>query len=42
VTLRLEIDFASHEARMFIDDASEPIRLVHDDSSGWRIEPGSR
>lgn len=35
LSLRLEVDFATREARLRLDDASEPVRLVYD-AGQWR------
>jgi hypothetical protein len=36
LALRLEIDTDAREARIFLDDASEPVRLRHADGA-WRV-----
>jgi predicted component of type VI protein secretion system len=38
LALRVEIDFAAREARILLDDASEPVRLKHADGA-WRVVP---
>jgi pSer/pThr/pTyr-binding forkhead associated (FHA) protein len=36
LALRIEIDFATREARIHLDDVSEPVRLRHADGE-WRV-----
>jgi pSer/pThr/pTyr-binding forkhead associated (FHA) protein len=38
LALSVEIDLAAREARILLDDASEPVRLTHADGA-WRIVP---
>jgi predicted component of type VI protein secretion system len=38
LSLRLQVDLIEREARIFLDEASEPLRLVFDDGS-WRFVP---
>jgi predicted component of type VI protein secretion system len=38
LSLRIEVDFAAREARLRLDDASEPVRLVFE-SGAWRASP---
>jgi pSer/pThr/pTyr-binding forkhead associated (FHA) protein len=38
LALRVEIDLAAGEARIMLDDASEPVRLTHIDGA-WRAVP---
>jgi pSer/pThr/pTyr-binding forkhead associated (FHA) protein len=35
LSLQLEVDFATREARLWLDDVSEPVRLVYD-AGRWR------
>jgi pSer/pThr/pTyr-binding forkhead associated (FHA) protein len=39
--LRVEIDTAAREARILLDDASEPVRLKHVEGA-WRVVPPRR
>jgi pSer/pThr/pTyr-binding forkhead associated (FHA) protein len=38
--LRVELDFAAHEVNLFLDDDSEPVRLVYD-GDAWRLAPST-
>jgi pSer/pThr/pTyr-binding forkhead associated (FHA) protein len=38
LSLQLEVDFAAREARLFVDEQSDPVRLVFD-AGAWRSAP---
>jgi pSer/pThr/pTyr-binding forkhead associated (FHA) protein len=41
LALRVEIDLVAREARIVLDDASQPVRLQHADGA-WRVVPPER
>jgi predicted component of type VI protein secretion system len=40
LALRMVVDFAAREARLVLDDESEPVRLAFD-GEAWRVAPSS-
>jgi hypothetical protein len=40
LSLQLEVDFENHEARIVMDNASEPVRLVFE-AGAWRVAPSA-